>query len=97
MNLKFTVQTISENGFQFKPTDLRMEIVNVPNDEENVRVSTTLTQNLENGSIIESRNRVLPKSLLVNVFNGFDPNTMLPTVDLTELNSILVDFGIEII
>lgn len=96
MNLRFTIENIDPAGFVFKPTDLIMVIVDIPDDDLNVRVITSATQFLEDGgSIVENHNRILPISIL-DVFSGFDPSTMLPTWDQTAMNLVLEPFGIKI-
>lgn len=94
MNFKFAVKTLTES-FQFNPTELAITVNNIPNDDLNIRINTVLTQYLEDGSIVENRTRVLPKSFL-DVISGFDYNTLQPSVDNTMMNEALVAFGLEL-
>ena len=100
MQLKYKVNPIKD--FIFKPTEITLYIGNketIKDDEDNdievVNIQSDLVQYTSKGKTTETQNHKLPVSIL-SAFNGFDFETMQPTVDLAAVNAILMSFNLEL-
>ncbi|MES1181485.1 MAG: hypothetical protein ABUL44_01695, partial [Flavobacterium sp.] len=58
-----------------------------------VNIQTILRQVIDGGYMEQARVQLLPVSVLAAI-DGFDVNTMLPTINATQLNTILAQFNL---
>lgn len=93
---------VSKKGFAFSPSQITLyiggkETVKDENgdDIEVINVQTDLVQFISKGTITETQNNKFPIAVLA-AFNGFDIETMQPTVDLAAVNAILMSFNLEL-
>lgn len=97
MTLNFNVRTTKD--FKFNPTTLRIDILPGQTliEDDMIRIMTTSIHNLEDGTgtITETRYLEVPKNFL-EVLNGFNTITMMPTCDDELLNGILSTFNLEL-
>ena len=91
-----------QKGFVFTPSEISLYIgvKETIQDEDGkdievVNIQTDLVQILKNGTITETQKHKLPVAVL-SAFNGFDFETMLPTVNLAAVNAILMSFNLEL-
>jgi hypothetical protein len=79
-------------GAKFTKTELVDE---VEVSTEMVKVATDLVLTLSNGYLKKYSEYDFPATVL-NAINGFDTDTMLPTVSAVALNEILQSFELEL-
>jgi hypothetical protein len=79
-------------GAKFTKTELVDE---VEVSTEMVKVATDLILTLSNGYVKKYSEFNFPSTIL-NAINGFDTDTMLPTVSAVALNKILQSFELEL-
>lgn len=96
MNFKFDIETTK--NILFKPSTIELFILDKEtiDNQEIVNIQTILTQKLPTGQVIESTIRKFPIAIL-NIINGFDIESLNPTVDLEQLNTILSNFDLKTI
>lgn len=110
MNFQYQVKptrlvTETEKGFLFNPTQLEVFVENketitpLEGDPfEVVNLHTVLTEFMADGTGTVKQDRMikLPLTLVANLFNGFDPFTMTPTIAIPALEVILRGYFLEL-
>lgn len=109
MNFKYNVTsttqiTPEQTGFIFAPTQLEIFVENketIQKETENVEVvniHTILTQFLIDGSgtIKQDRMIKMPMDVVSNMFDGFDTVNMQPIISTTALQSVLLNYQLEL-
>ena len=97
MNFNFNVK--SNKSYSFNPTNLEIYIGAKSLDTDGIEVvavQTVLTETINNGKLVETKEHIFPVSMLQPAIKEYKLGDSKPEVDISKLSDILLPFGLEL-